>query len=126
MTLEALKPAGALPMLSAHGDERGLTTKVEALGHVECAVVPDVLSYVQVDDTRNALYDVQVKSHQELGVERLMRTDEVCVMWLLKKYDPYSFILDAVGEQRRQLNGLPAHGPAPVPCAPVAAECPSS
>lgn len=98
MTLEATKPAGALPVFSARDDESWLTNTVEALRHVGCAVVTDVLSDAQVDVARKALYNVQARIHQELGVERLERAGEMGVMRLPMKYDPYFFTLLEIPE----------------------------
>jgi ectoine hydroxylase-related dioxygenase (phytanoyl-CoA dioxygenase family) len=97
--LEATRSVpSALPAFSARADDGWLIKTTEALRHVGCAVVTDVLSSDLVAETRDALYRVQGRIHQELGVERLERAGEMGVLRLPMKYDPHFFRLLEIPE----------------------------
>ncbi len=74
--------------VSAKEDGNWLGLVHEAVRYEGCCVVSDVLSTALIERTRAAMYGVQARIHEDLGVERLARTGERGVLRLMARYDP--------------------------------------
>ncbi len=114
--------------VSAKADPDWLTKVQQAVRHLGCAVVTDVLDSERLQRTRTAMYEVQRALVADVGQDRLDRAGEVGVMRLMGRYDPYFLelldvpemlaIVDATVSETAILhlqNGfiLPPQGPAP-------------
>lgn len=77
-------------MLKTHckNDANWLEVTLEALKREGYIIVEGVLDDDLLAQTSEALYKVQQKIHQEVGLERLQRAGEVGIMRLLPKYEP--------------------------------------
>jgi ectoine hydroxylase-related dioxygenase (phytanoyl-CoA dioxygenase family) len=71
---------------------------LESLRHVGYAVVGDVLDPTFLDASRAAMYRVQRRIVEELGLERLQRAGEVGVLRLMLVYDEHFFRLLEIDE----------------------------
>lgn len=70
-------------------DDRWLDSVLEALGEDGCIVVTDVLSPELCDETRTAMYGVQKQIHAGVGQERIAAADELGVLRLMMRFDPF-------------------------------------
>jgi ectoine hydroxylase-related dioxygenase (phytanoyl-CoA dioxygenase family) len=70
-------------------EEDWLVEAREAVRHLGCAVVTDVLAPETIERVRAAMYRVQALIHDDIGLERLRRAGEIGVLRLMPRYDPF-------------------------------------
>ena len=84
----------AVPTISSPKDglaPESLKMILSSLACLGCVVVESVLWREFLEETRGAMYRVQEKIHQEVGLERLVRANEMGVLRLMMKYDPFFY-----------------------------------
>jgi ectoine hydroxylase-related dioxygenase (phytanoyl-CoA dioxygenase family) len=79
-------------------DEGWLIETREAIRHVGCAVVTDVLDSPLIERTRAALYRTQTLIYEDVGTDRLARAGEIGVLRVMPRYEPFFLDLLAIPE----------------------------
>lgn len=90
MTLDLHNPASML-RTSCKTDANWLEQVRAAMSIAGCAIVEDVLDAEFLERTREAMYRVQEKIHNEVGQSRLERAGELGVLRIMLRFDPWFF-----------------------------------
>lgn len=77
--------------LDCRSNSHWLTEALEQLRQVGFAVIEGVLDEHFLEETRRALYNVQVHIRREVGDSRLARAGEINVLRLMLKWEPHFF-----------------------------------
>lgn len=66
-----------------------LEDTLEALTHVGCVIVEDMLDRERIETTRKKLYSVRDEIVREIGGQKLEDANELGVLRIMMKFDPY-------------------------------------